>query len=406
MSVEGWDPYTLKPVPLQMALKLIADSLTNVPLRSEVVEVTYSVRRVSAEDVLAPCDLPPRDKAALDGIAVRSSDVNGASFNTPVRLRLEPPNAQRDGARARLVATGDDMPEWADAVVKREDVRFVDGYAEVYESIEPGKNVFKRGDDIKRGERVLRKGELIRPVHVALLEGLGIETVKVYCKPKVAIVAVGDELYEGYRERGVKAINYAHLASMMVARLGCAVERVTASPDNVDALAIVISEIVEKCDVILTVGGSSIGYNDKVSKAIESIPGAKVLFHGLLYNPAKTSGYAIVRGKPLLMLPGQVTSMMGAFFLLGEQLLSALMGLESVKRVTVNAVCTSTQGLKRGVGNLILVKLRRVGIKLFAEPLGWGTNYFKRLLEADGYVLIEGDDLKEGMEVVVYLIDS
>lgn len=391
---------SLKLISLNKALNLIRESLKGYRPKVESVPIAESLNRISARDLRAKKNVPSYPIAALDGIAVRSSDLTYATPTNPIRLSLAKQEPLREG-EALPISTGMKIPKGADAVVRYEHFRAKKDFFEITSPIDFGKNVVKIGEEVKVKDLILKRGKRIKPEDVALLMELGIKKLEVYAKPNLAIIPVGDELYEGFKERGMEAINYSYIILKKAESLGAKISLWEVSPDDEKFLKERIREACEKSDLVFTLAGCSIGENDIVPRVLHSLKG-EIFFHGLNYNPSKPAGYSMVMGKPLLMLPGHVVSMVSSFYLLAKPLLKILMGWKEEDRVFF-ALCKSSLKVKKGMGNLILVKLEREKENYFAIPMGWGTNAIKNLVNADGFVMLDKDEaFEEGKRVEVH----
>ncbi|RLE83954.1 MAG: molybdopterin biosynthesis protein, partial [Thermoprotei archaeon] len=171
------------------------------PLGVEEVSIEHALGRVLAEDAQALIDVPHFDRASMDGYAVIAADTLGADEWNPVRLKLigrieagTVPDIEVINGKAVEIATGAVMPKGADAVVIVEHTRETNGFVEIYTSVAPGDNVYKAGSDISFGEVILKKGIVLGYREIGVLASLGYEKVKVYVKPKVAIISTGNEL--------------------------------------------------------------------------------------------------------------------------------------------------------------------------------------------------------------------
>jgi len=394
--------YTLRLISLEEALAAIQESLVNNRLDVEEVSIVDSPGRVLAEDIHAPSNVPPKDLAALDGVAVKSEDLKNASHQSPARLYLKKTYVDSiNSGEAALIATGMPLPAGADAVVRYERFRLEGDYVSIVEKIEPGKDVMMRGEEVKEGELLLEAGRLITPEFAAMLMELSFKKIRVFRKPRLAIISVGSELCEGYKERGIEAINYSYIISRKAIEDGVEISQLTVLPDDEDEFTAKLSELSKTCDVIFTSGGCSVGPNDIVPRAINSIANAKIVFHGVKCYPAKPTGYAMINGKPILMMPGHVVSMYVSYQLFGRKIINLLTGRSEPLNAYPAVLGSDVHG-KAGLTSIILIDLElRDGI-LRAMPLRSSSSAFKSLLKADGYILVKGDKvLKAGETVLV-----
>ncbi|MCL6554137.1 MAG: molybdopterin molybdotransferase MoeA, partial [Firmicutes bacterium] len=188
------------PTPAEARSRYLA-ALALGPRGTETIPIVEALGRVLAEDVVAAIDLPPFDRSAVDGWAVRAADTTTAAPDLPVRLRIAGevgmgavPAVDLAAGTAVRVATGGMLPTGADAVVMQEDVSEEDGHIAVRGAARAGGNVIPRGLDVRAGEVVLARGRRLRPADLGLLAGEGLTDVAVYLPPRVAILATGDEV--------------------------------------------------------------------------------------------------------------------------------------------------------------------------------------------------------------------
>lgn len=395
----------LKLISLKEALELVRRAVAEYSPHVEEVETENATGRISAADVFSTSNIPPYPVAAVDGYAVVSADLEAASVAQPVRLR------EVDGGLGKLsrgeavyVTTGARIPEGSDAVVKSENVRRLGGYVEIVRRIPRGKNIMPAGEVISVGDKILGRGRRIRPEEAAMLMEIGIRRVAVYRRCRVAMIAVGDELYSGFQERGIGAINYSYVAARRIESMGAEVPIIDVSPDDPLVLGEKVREAAQKCDAVFTTGGCSVGRNDIVPRTIESMLGASVVFHGIRCMPAKPSGFAMLGAKPIMMLPGHIVSMTAALYLLGRPLLSTLQGLVEPEDTVVFAACGEDVAARPGMGQLMFVNIVRTDNGYVAHPLGWGTNSLRNIARADGYILLgESKGVERGQVVAVHL---
>jgi len=376
-----------------------------------------SVGRVAAEDVRATRHYPPHDRAAMDGVAVRAEDVVSASPHSPIELRIvetveaggRPTRALGCG-EAAIVYTGAPLPEGADAVVPFENVIIRDDTALVLKPVPKYGNVSRAGEDFSEGDILVRRGEVIRPWHVAALAESCIGRVKVFSPVKVAVVNTGSELTDYRACSGGEAIvnSSGPLISAYVAELGCSVVYSTIVKDDVKAIREAVLNGLHRADVVVTTGGSSVGGKDLVPEAVSSIEGAELVFHGVNLRPGRTAGAFVVRGKPVLMLSGlPVACFVGLENFLKPLILKAY-GVKQLPRPTVRAVLT------RRVANAVgfrsyyrVVVFRGSDGRLYAEPLRLtGSGIISSMIRGNGLLVLSEDmeGFDEGEEVEVELL--
>lgn len=290
-----------------------------VKLAAVTMRTRYAVGRILAEDVFARIDLPPFHMSHIDGFAVRSSDLSGASEDAPVGLVVEGHigPGERGGrigpGGAFRIHTGGYLPEGADTVVPQEDI-FTNG-SKIYVSrpYRPFENVVPAGSDVRRGQLLARKGDVLSPAKASLLEALRVYEVSVREAPRVTILSFGDELTDNPAEaEGGKILNtHALLVSEMARALGCELVRTAIVPDRPEAVGTAIDESVNNSHCVLTIGGSSVGDIDLVGAELSKR--AELFIQGLKLQPGRVGGIALIGGKPLVMLPGLIHSTVNVF---------------------------------------------------------------------------------------------
>ena len=273
--------------------------------------------RVLAGDVVADSDLPPFDRAQMDGYAVRAADTAGA----PVRLRLVGEAAAGEGWRGQLgageavrIMTGAPLPAGADSVQQVEVTRELEGggVVEVERSTQPGQFFVTRGSEIRAGETVLRAGESVGAAGMAVLASFGYAEVEVYRRPRVAVLATGSELVAAAERPGADQIRDSNTYSLAAyaALAGAEVERLPLAGDEPELLRRLIEEAAARADVLILSGGVSMGRYDFTKAALDSL-GAEIFFERVRLRPGKPTVFARLpdEGRTLVFgLPGNPVS--------------------------------------------------------------------------------------------------
>ncbi len=335
-------------------LKRVEDVLEEVfkyvthRLRSIRVRTYDAVGRILAEDVYAKIDLPPFDRSAVDGYAVRSVDVFSASPSSPVILRLSDSNKVGPGEAVK-VCTGDPLPEGADAVVMKEHVVERGNFIEVLRPIARWGNVSRRGEDFKAGELILSKGSVIDYVSIAAMLATGNLEVSVY-ECRIGLICTGSEIVEPESLRDVKDIEEISKKGLIVnttrflvkeaaESIGAKVEYYGIVPDNIDQISKMVRELLEKNDMVIVTGGTAVGDRDVTYNAILSLE-PEYVWHGLAIRPAKPTGIAVIRGKPVLMLSGFPVAAYVGFTVLGIPIIYHMMNIKPREKVMLRGVLT------------------------------------------------------------------
>lgn len=408
----------LKLTPLARALQALLEEASPVGVRR--VSVLEALDHFSAREYSAKWDVPKSDVSAMDGYALRAADLacSGPARTFKVvgssvaggRLRVGP-------GEAYYVSTGAPIPRGADTVVRVEETRYVDEHTiSVGVCHPPGKNVSRRGEDLKRGELVVAAGGLVSPAVVGVLAYFGVRRVKVYARPRVGVLSVGDELvdFAGHRKpaAGECYNNNAWLIRCYLRRLGFEPEYFGVVGDDEGEVRARVLRALRRVDVLVTLGGTSVGLRDTTPDAVGSIPGSRFLFHGLRAVPIKPVGAAVVEGggrkRFVVLLPGHVVSAALGFHTVCVPLLVRLSGgMADALSLRVPATLDSPLENSRNLEALYLVALKRSGCELSAEPLGWGSNLMGHLLKASGFVRVgAGERLEAGTRVFVEVLGA
>lgn len=316
--------------PYEKALELLLENTEKLP--TEKVFIWNALGRVLAEDIKADTDKPPFDNSAMDGYAVRGEDVEEA----PTRLKLigELPaggdaNLKVEKGTAVKIFTGAPMPEGADTIVPVEFTKLEGEYVLVEKAFKKGSNVRLKGEEVKKGEVILKSGARIRSYEVGLMASVGKVMVEVSRKPRVAILSTGDEI----RELGEALEKPSHIRSSNnhalyagALEMGCDVVHIGIVRDEPEEIERVLKD-VESFDLFISTGGVSVGEKDFVQKLVKEM-GFEVLFHKLRIKPAKPVLLA-KKGRSLFFgLPGNPVSCIMAFDLLVKPAIKKMQGLQ------------------------------------------------------------------------------
>jgi len=378
----------------------------------EAIGVTESLDRFVATDIISPEDLPSFDKAMMDGYAVKAEDTFEASEENPAFLNLmgevrigEIPKRELKKGQAIQINTGAMMPQGANSVEMLECVEISEDKILIRKALTPGENVAKKGEDIKKGEVLLAKGHRIRPQDIGALSGLGITKIKVYRKPKVAIIPTGDELVEPKKKP-----EFGQIRDMNTYSLSAQIEKCGGEPipfgiikDDPKILKEKIEEALSKVDMALISGGSSVGAYDLTLEVMNSLGEGKVLTQGVAIKPGKPTIIAKVREKVIFGLPGNPVSVMIVFRKIVEPTILAMMNAKEKIKIA-NARLARTVTSSTGREEYIRVRLetprrqedRQDAKELVAIPLHRGSANIVSLVKADG--LLKIPRLSEGIE--------
>jgi len=385
-------------------------------LPSETIELAENcLGRVLAADVKSPVDLPGFDRAIMDGFAVRAQDTFGASPSAPAYLKVVgevkmgvSASGNVSAGEAMGVATGSMMPEGANAVVMVEYTDFLDDETvEIVRSVAPGDHVVGRTEDLHEGKIMLHSGRFVRAQDVGALSGVGITSIEVSRQPRVAIISSGDEIIPPGEELQMGQIRDINSYS-----LACLAQQAGGVPmwmgivrDDFDSLKSRLTEGMEKADIALISGGSSVGTRDVTLDVIRSFDGAEVLVHGISIRPGKPTIIATVGDKYLFGLPGNPVSVMVTFDLFVGFLIKLLMGAKQPiwEPRYVKAKLSRNIASAPGREDYVSVRLIESDGEMLAEPVLGRSALISTMVRADGLIKIplESEGLEENVEVEV-----
>ncbi len=396
------------------ALQTWFDALQPKPCRETTIPLTEAYNRVLAQDVIAAEDLPRFDRSAVDGYAVRADDTTGASETKPRLFRLTEEDELTDTAhrQGKQVWTGTPIPKGANAVVMVEKTKPVDAKIEVWTQAAPYANIMRQGEDIKKGEVAVQAGTRLKPYQLAFLSALGNSEVKVIEKPKIAILATGNELAKVGDERDAKQVWESNrtLLTGMCCELDVEPLDLGLVKDNVDEIAQAITLGLKIADAVITTGGTSVGGLDLVPEAVNKVGKPGIVVHGVAMRPAMPTALAILEGKPVMVLSGNPVAAITGFEVFARPLICKLLGLKKEEsRPTLKAVMTRKIAVALGKKNFVRVRVSTKNGDFVAEPVSAkGSGNLSTMTKANGYVIVpeNREGLAEGETVTVQMFDD
>jgi molybdopterin molybdotransferase len=400
-----------KLTPVNEALrKFLAEIHIKKP-KTAIVFLYSALNRVLAEDIIAEEDLPRFDRSAVDGYAVKAEDTFEASQFKPKTLKITEGD-KLDSGQAKRVWTGNPLPKGADAVVMLENTRQTGDKLEVWTSVAPGENVSRKGEDIQKGETAVKAGTRLKPHHLGLIASFGIAEVKVFEKPKIAILATGDELVdlkEKPRENQIFEVNRLILSGMCH-ELGAEPVDLGIAKDDINEITRKIKVGLENADALITTGGTSVGISDLVPEAVNKIGKPGVIFHGVAMRPAMPTALAIAEGKPILILSGNPVAAIFGFEAFARPVICRMLGLKHEEhRPVVKAKLTRRVNTSLGRKTFVRVHVFQSHGEFFAEPISArGSGIISTMTKANGYVIASEnrEGLEEGETVSVHIFDN
>ncbi len=388
----------------------VRDALATVleavrPAPAEEVPLLGALGRVLARDVVSRLEIPPFPNSQMDGFAVRSADLLGATASSPRRLRLAGAVAAgevtatsvRPGEALRIM-TGAPLPRGADAVVRLEDARETEGAVEMLRAPAPGEFVRAAGEDVRAGETVLAAGRPLRPADIGLLASIGCPSVAVASAPRVALLATGDELTPLGEPLAPGRI-YNSNAYALAAAVRQSGGRPWLAPIVRDEPAEVREGLrrVATCDVVLSIGGVSVGDRDYVRGALESL-GIRWRFWRVAQKPGRPLAFASRDGQLYFGLPGNPVSALVCFLLYVAPALRKASGRRDRFAATAEVEMEEDVATAGDVTELVRCRLRRAAGRWIAAPAGTqSSGALAPLARADA--LVVSDPGVERLEV-------
>jgi molybdenum cofactor synthesis domain-containing protein len=377
----------------------------------EKIRFSDAISRVLSRDVISAMDNPPFDRAMMDGYAVIARDTDGASPSTPVGLKLagavaigDYPTITLKSGEVTSIMTGAPIPKGADAVLRVEYSRKQGDAVEVLERITPGKDISKRGEDVKSGDVLLKKGRVLKPHDLGVLAATGNLNVWVRKQPNVIVVSTGSELVEpgGDLSPGsIYDINTFTLSSLVKEVGGQPIEREIIRDDEKELENLLRSD----WDVLILSGATSVGEKDFVPEVIKRH--GKVLLHGVNIRPGSPAGFGIVKERPVFMLPGFPVSCIATFEHFVAPYIQKMLGKDiSPRHRAVTGTLEKAVTSPKGRVDFVRVKVRGEEENLTVSPItAKGSSLITTLSKSDGYLLIdEGiESIAAGEQVKVYL---
>lgn len=378
------------------------------------VELAEAQGLVLAEDVVARLALPVFDNSAMDGYAVRAGDVAGAGDRTPRRLRVietvaagSMPTVKVGAGEAVRIMTGAPVPQGADSIVPVERTRSSDGTVEILAEPARGEFVRPSGEDLRVGEPVMAPGRRLSPSDIGMLASLNHAMVDVWRRPRVSIVATGDELVDiDQRPSGAQVVNSsAYALAAAVEECGGEAVLLKVARDTPEEIRARLSEGAA-FDAMLSTGGVSAGDFDHVKAILDGL-GMRTLFHGVAQKPGRPLKYGLIGNRPIFGLPGNPVSTMVCFYLYARPALLKMGGHGALGLPRVTARCAADLKIANNLTEFVRVRLERREGEIYAIPAGsQGSNILSALSRADGLLVGPAREnlLKAGTQATVLLL--
>lgn len=382
---------------VEEAKKLLRQHFEPKPLGVEEVALGCGLGRVLGEDISAEVDVPPFDRATMDGYAIQAEDSFGAEEDRPITLRIigsimagESPTLSVGSGEAVEISTGAPIPKGSNAVIMIEYTSIREGL-KIYKAGVPGENIMASGADIMAGELVLRRGEILTPREMGVLAAIGRRKMKVYQRPRIAILSTGNEIVQpgAPLEFGkIYDINGRTLADSTVENGGKPLF-LGIIGDNSKEIRTKIKEALSVSDMVITSGGTSAGTGDLLYHIINDLGSPGILVHGIAVKPGKPAIIGVIEGKPIFGLPGYPTSALMIFNIFARPIIREMAGLSrDVDNPIVGARAAERIFSSGGRREFMPVNLVQSESGYMIYPMPGGSGAITTLAEADGFIEI------------------
>lgn len=380
------------------------------PAGIERVMLSHACGRVIAEDVVSGVTIPPLDNSAMDGYAVRASDLTAV----PVRLRVIgdlPAGSRWSGAlgpgEALRIMTGAPVPDGSDTVVRQEVTRRDGDHVEILER-EDIAHIRRAGEDIRAGDRVITAGTRLRPAHLGVLASITCAVVSVYQQPRVAILSTGDELVDidGHPGDGCIVNSNSYTLAALVRESGGIPLMLGIARDTPADLR-AFFEQARHADIIISSGGVSVGDYDFVKDVLRDI-GAEMSFWKVAMRPGRPLAFGMIEGRPAFGLPGNPVSAMISFEQFVRPAMRKMSGLQNLFRRTLTAVADEPVATRPGLTYFLRCRVRRESDVYRARVTGeQGSGILMSMAEANALMVVAADAgrVQAGDPVNVQILD-
>lgn len=396
---------------LKEAVELLLGSVRPIT-QTELIPLEQALGRVLGEDVSAPQDQPPFPRSPLDGYAVRGADTSGASKEQPVRLKVigklfagEVFSGAVGPGEAVRIMTGAPIPEGADTVIRQEDTDFGEKAVTLYSSSEPFENYCPAGETYRKGDLLLKKGTILNAVALSFLAGLGLTHVRVLRRAEIAVVSTGDEVLEPGTPLAPGKIydSNRYFVTSRLTELGCPPSESLHCGDNAGRLAREIRRLSQRCQLVITTGGVSVGEKDILHQTLELL-GAEQLFWRVAVKPGSPTLAAVYQDTLLLCVSGNPYGAAAHFELLARPVLARLTDIPALEPVQRTAALMSPYPKGSKMSRLLRGFVQ--GHRVWLSQGGEGTGVLGGLVRSNCFVELppRGSGFEAGEKVRVFLL--
>ncbi|PID89588.1 MAG: molybdopterin molybdenumtransferase MoeA [Bacteroidia bacterium] len=382
-------------IPLEEALEKVKSVKVNIS--TQRVKLTNSLNRVLAEDIVSDMDMPPFDKATMDGYACKREDIHDileVIEHIPAGSQAKKTIKKKQCAK---IMTGGMLPEGADCVIIVEDTKEIEENKIIFNREHTKTNICFKGEDLKTGNLVLSTGTIIKPQHIAELASVGAVNLKVAVRPRIGVISTGNEIVEPQTKPGLSQIRNSNAYQILaqIKQVGATANYIGIVKDTEKATSEAIEKALNKNDILISTGAVSMGDFDLIPVVLKKM-GFTIHFHRIAVKPGKPTLFAQLGNKFFFGLPGNPVSSFVQFHLLAKELIYKTMNANYKPQVFQLPFAVEYRRNESTRKAWIPVTIRPDG---FAKPIDYhGSAHIYSLTAADGIVSIEigKNTIKEG----------
>jgi molybdopterin molybdotransferase len=357
--------------------------------------------RVLGEDIEVLIDVPPFDRSAMDGYAIIAEDTSNVSPSNPSYLEIideigagTESKCTLSPGKAIRISTGAPMPSGSNAVIMHEDTELISNKIKIKRIIPQNKDIAFKGEDLKKGEVILKEGQILGPHHLSVIASSGYNKVKVFRKPKIAVIITGNELVEPTTDlKPGKIVNSNKFAMKGLVEDSLAVSHILHCADDLDKMIEELKDCTQKYDVVITTGGTAISKGDVVADAVNSL--GEVLIHGVSIKPGKPFGFGIINDKPIFMLSGYPVAVAVQFDIFAR---NYILKMQNINKKFDLIKCIAGEDIKSAHGKCNIIRSKLENNVVYPIRTKSGIN--KSIVMSNCYIFVDEDTgiIKKGEE--------
>ncbi len=401
-----------------LSVKEAQEKIFNCPVKQKIKKVSLldSLGLVLAENMISEDFIPAYDNSSIDGFAVKAVDIIGADKNYPVKLKLikgdlpagKIPEKKLESGYCIQIMTGAPIPEGSDCVVMKEDAIKEGKDVLIFRECKQGENVRYKGEDIKKGDIVIKKGKKISPGGIGVMASIGRSEILVSFPPTVGILTTGSELIEINEKLETGKVRDSNSYSLyaQIKEAGAYPKKYGIVGDDKGMLKKKIRETLSVCDILLLTGGVSVGDDDLVKEVLGELD-VEFIFWRVNQRPGKPIAFLTYKDKFIFALPGNPVSAMVCFELYVRPLIKKIMGDNKLFRNSITARASSDFKHMEGRTDFVRVKIEKVENEMYFQSTGMQSSaILTSMSEADGLAVFPGEigNIEKNTEVEVYLL--